>query len=107
MDVVKFLIACSLLLLDQAAAQSSSCAPSVTLKNGTYSGVFQPSYGQDFFLGVPFAQAPVGDLRFAVPQPLNSSWQGSRNATAYYPECVGYGVRSGPKSKAQDLRLTG
>ena len=36
------------------------------------------------FLGVPFAAAPVGDLRFAAPQPP-PRWQGIRPATAFGP----------------------
>ncbi|MFI6791987.1 carboxylesterase/lipase family protein [Nonomuraea sp. NPDC050383] len=36
------------------------------------------------FLGVPFAAAPVGDLRFAAPQP-HARWQGIRPATAFGP----------------------
>lgn len=31
------------------------------------------------FLGVPYAQPPVGDLRFALPQPV-SPWEGIRDA---------------------------
>lgn len=29
--------------------------------------------------------------RFAVSQPLNSTWNGTRDAKAYPPHCVGYG----------------
>lgn len=36
------------------------------------------------FLGIPFAQAPVGDLRFAAPTPVEP-WEGERDATAYGP----------------------
>lgn len=36
------------------------------------------------FRGVPFAQPPVGDLRFRAPKPLES-WQGVREATAPGP----------------------
>lgn len=76
--------------------RQSSGAPSVTVKNGTYTGLYQSTYDQDLFLGVPYAQPPVGDLRFRFPQPLNFSWSGSKAATAYYPECVGYGVCANP-----------
>lgn len=79
------------LALGSQRAIGQGCVPTVTLQNGTYNGVYSSTYGQDFFLGVPFAQPPLGELRFRIPQPLNSSWEGSRNATAYYPECVGYG----------------
>jgi hypothetical protein len=33
------------------------------------------------FHGIPFAQAPVGRLRFAAPQPVRQ-WEGVREATA-------------------------
>jgi len=36
------------------------------------------------FLGVPYAAAPAGDLRWAPPQPP-ASWEGVRDATAYGP----------------------
>lgn len=35
-------------------------SPTVTVKNGTYGGVYSPQYDQDFFLGIPYAQ--VGEL---------------------------------------------
>src|SRR5690606_9221547 len=36
------------------------------------------------FLGIPFAQPPVGALRFAAPEPVQP-WEGVRDATAYGP----------------------
>ncbi|KAK6086421.1 carboxylesterase family protein [Seiridium cupressi] len=66
-------------------------APTVQVKNGSYSGLYQKTYNQDYFLGIPFAQPPVGELRFNNPASLNSSWDEPLNATAYSPECYGYG----------------
>jgi carboxylesterase type B len=66
-------------------------APTAKTKNGTYAGFHLASYNQDLFLGIPYAQPPLGDLRLTVPKSLNSSFNGTRSATAYYPECVGYG----------------
>ncbi|KAG6956774.1 hypothetical protein JG688_00011278, partial [Phytophthora aleatoria] len=63
----------------------------VTVKNGSYYGVYQENYDQDLFLGMPYAQPPVGDLRFRNPEPLNSTWTEAKNATEYSPECYGYG----------------
>jgi para-nitrobenzyl esterase len=36
------------------------------------------------FLGIPFAEPPVGDLRFAAPRPARA-WDGTRAATAFGP----------------------
>lgn len=38
------------------------------------------------FLGIPYAKAPIGDLRFKAPQPLES-WNGIRDGTKEGPEC--------------------
>lgn len=74
----------------------SSSAPSAKVLNGTYAGLHSSSYNEDFFLGIPYAQPPVNDLRFTVPQSLNSTFSEPRAADAYSPECVGYGVMTLP-----------
>ena len=78
--------------VNAAPTESSTSSPRVQVRNGTYAGVKNTGYNQDFFLGIPFAQQPVGDLRFTVPQSLNESWKGDREATQYSDICVGYGV---------------
>ncbi|KAJ3539891.1 hypothetical protein NM208_g5305 [Fusarium decemcellulare] len=60
-------------------------------RNGSYYGVSNERYGVEYFLGIPFAQPPDGDLRLRLPQSLNTSWHGARNATEYGYACVGYG----------------
>lgn len=69
-------------------------APLVTIRNGTYQGSYSEQYDQDFFLGMPYAQPPLGSLRWVNPQPLNTSWSGARDATAYSDICYGYGTSS-------------
>ncbi|KAK8071345.1 hypothetical protein PG997_011548 [Apiospora hydei] len=64
--------------------------PPVRLARGTYHGVHNENYKQDFFLGMPYAQPPVGSLRFAPPQPLTETFT-DRDAKAYGPMCIGYG----------------
>lgn len=64
--------------------------PPVRLANGTYRGVHNAHYRQDFFLGMPYAQPPLGALRFAPPQPLAETFA-ERSAAAYGPMCIGYG----------------
>ncbi|KAL4877003.1 Alpha/Beta hydrolase protein [Aspergillus karnatakaensis] len=68
--------------------------PTAHVRNGTYTGVRNTHYGQDLFLGIPYAQQPVGDWRFGLPQSLNETWEGERDAKAYGDICVGYGTDS-------------
>lgn len=64
----------------------------VTTKNGSVIGLYNPTYHQDLFLGIPFATPPVGQLRFARPQPLNQRWSEPRIAQQYSPFCFGVSV---------------
>lgn len=70
---------------------SSGSAPTVQVKNGTVAGLHSSTYNQDLFLGVPFAQPPVGELRFRNPQSINTSFSDAVQATEYANECIGYG----------------
>lgn len=65
--------------------------PVVQVRDGTLVGDHVASYGQDLFLGIPYAQPPVGELRFQNPKPYNKTYK-SRDATKYGDSCVGYGV---------------
>lgn len=68
-------------------AASGSSTPQAKTLNGTYQGLYLPSWNQDAFLGIPYAQPPVGSLRFRWPQSLNSSFDGVRDATAHGHSC--------------------
>jgi len=46
--------------------QVQPSSPFVTLKNGSYAGLHSPQYDQDFFLGLPYAQASVS-ITFRPP----------------------------------------
>ncbi|PPJ50816.1 hypothetical protein CBER1_06504 [Cercospora berteroae] len=58
--------------------------PTVTIANGTLIG--SSSQGVDNFKGIPFAQAPVGDLRLRAPRPLAQGF-GTRQATQSGKAC--------------------
>ncbi|RAK77255.1 alpha/beta-hydrolase [Aspergillus fijiensis CBS 313.89] len=78
------LISVAYLLVGSPIATSP---PMGTTLNGTHSGVYSTSFEQDFFLGIPYLQAPVDDRRFHPADSLTGSWDGTRNATAYAPSC--------------------
>jgi hypothetical protein len=77
--------------LNSVGPKPSEGAPTATVRNGTYIGVHYNAYDQDFYLGVPFAQPPVENLRFRNPQPLTTKWSLPRSANAYSAACVRYG----------------
>ncbi|KAF3919117.1 Cholinesterase [Orbilia brochopaga] len=91
----------SVILLAALSASSSLVAahfpkkpsistPLVTIRNGTVRGIHNAKYNQDFFLGIPYAQPPVGNLRFDTPKSLNTSFPGGMfNANAYGNRCFG------------------
>jgi hypothetical protein len=63
MASLKYIVA-GLGLASSVGAACQDLTPTVTVKNGTYSGLYSPYYHQDFFLGIPFAQVRE-DLRRA------------------------------------------
>lgn len=65
-------------------------APRVSFSNGTLEGVHLPAFKEDVFLGVPFAEPPVNNLRLRHPIPYQKAWSGIRNATVRTPSCPGY-----------------
>lgn len=72
-----------------------ACSPDlkVQLKDGTVNGVVDSATpGVRQFLGIPYAQPPLGDLRFAPPQPLAKPF-GQFNATELPPSCIQYATK--------------
>jgi para-nitrobenzyl esterase len=71
----------------------SEQAPDGEIQNGTLihlgSGALQGSLqgGARSFLGIPYAQPPLGELRFKAPLPA-APWQGTRDATQFGGRCA-------------------
>lgn len=82
----------SLLLATTCLLQvvGSISAPLATTTNGTYQGRYLDKWNQDLFLGIPYAQPPLGDLRFRWPQSINTSFEGVRDASSYGYSCQQY-----------------
>ena len=79
--------ACVVLAAVQVA--SLAVAQQVVTESGTISGVSES--GSSVYKGVPFAAAPVGDLRWRPPVRV-ASWKGTRKADAFAPACMQDGV---------------
>lgn len=76
----------SLSKFSQSVSINSQTQPVATINNGTLVGTQNSQFHQDFFLGIPYAQPPLGSLRFNRPQPINQSWS-EKQATAYGASC--------------------
>ncbi|XP_059362600.1 carboxylesterase 5A-like [Carassius carassius] len=73
-----------------APVQTDS-GPVVVLKHGSVRGQYMKVKGSEKvveqYLGIPFAQPPVGPLRLAAPVPVQG-WEGIRNATQHPNICL-------------------
>ncbi|KAI0629975.1 carotenoid ester lipase precursor [Trametes polyzona] len=67
-----------------AAPLESRAAPTVQLDQGTFVGTTDGTTTK--FLGIPYAKAPVGDLRFNLPVAVDP-YTGTHTATAFGPAC--------------------
>jgi para-nitrobenzyl esterase len=90
MKTLIFLFFMATLLSSTAEAQSKNSAVTglkqAKTANGMLEGTAEKS-GVVSFKGVPFAQPPVGDLRWKEPQPAKN-WQGVRKADKFGPRAM-------------------
>lgn len=66
-------------------SQLNSDSPKVKITNGFLEGV--SSSGISIFKGIPFAQPPVGNLRWKAPAPVKN-WDGVRKANQFGPRAM-------------------
>jgi len=84
MKKIFILVSISFLFLMNANAQEANQTTLLKVKvaNGILEGVSES--GVSIFKGVPYAQPPVGDLRWKEPQPF-PNWSGVRKADKFGP----------------------
>ncbi|XP_077453654.1 carboxylesterase 3 [Stigmatopora argus] len=86
-------IACLLYPLKVTAQETHGKSTNVvvSLTNGKIRGKIVPVKGTEIkvnqFLGIPFAQPPMGNLRLAAPID-SESWEGERDCTHQPPMCI-------------------
>ncbi|MFF8838118.1 carboxylesterase/lipase family protein [Streptomyces sp. NPDC015130] len=68
--------------MSEYVAENVPDGPGVRTRNGLLRGALND--GVASFLGIPYAQAPVGELRFRAPEPAKA-WEGVREAVAFGP----------------------
>ena len=75
-------------MLAAAFALAAAAAPQAVVQTdaGALAGRALPD-GRSLFQGIPFAQPPVGDLRWKPPLPMQP-WPGVRDATKSGPGCM-------------------
>ncbi|KAI0351054.1 alpha/beta-hydrolase [Trametes cingulata] len=78
------LAACSLLVFALGSQAAALSAPTVTLDAATVIGKTNGSVTS--FLGIPFAEPPVGDLRLRLPKAI-TGYNGTINATVPATQC--------------------
>jgi para-nitrobenzyl esterase len=76
----------SIQVAQMANAQLNKATPQAKTANGVVEGITEPS-GIRAFKGIPFAQPPVGELRWKEPQPVKN-WQGVRKTNQFGPRAM-------------------
>ncbi|MBN3519938.1 carboxylesterase family protein [Algoriphagus lutimaris] len=69
------------------AQNLNAFAVQTKIKNGIIEGSYDTKSGIQKFFGIPFAKAPVGELRWKAPQPLDN-WSGIKKTIQFGPRAV-------------------
>lgn len=85
---ISMIIALITLIPTQLFAQNSfDFAVKTDIKNGTIEGLYNTKTNVQRFLGIPFAQPPVGELRWKAPQAMEN-WSGVKETKKFGPRAM-------------------
>ena len=59
----------------------------LTLANGKVQGVYTKDKEVEVYAGIPYAKAPVGELRWKEPQDVEN-WEGVKDCSYFAPRCM-------------------
>ncbi|WP_291100351.1 MULTISPECIES: carboxylesterase/lipase family protein [unclassified Flavobacterium] len=71
----------------QQAVNPNAFPVQITTANGTIEGEFDVKTNIQSFKGIPFAQPPVGNLRWKAPQPA-ANWTGVKQTKKFGPRAI-------------------
>jgi para-nitrobenzyl esterase len=84
-------------------AQTNNYFPvQTTIHNGVIEGNYDTKTGMQFYLGIPFAKPPVGELRWKAPQQMEN-WKGVKQTKKFGPRAVQGIVFGDMKSRSEGV----
>lgn len=79
---------CFYVLYFNALSQHKDAFPvQVKIEQGLIEGLFDTRSGLQYYLGIPFAKPPIGELRWKAPQPLEA-WKGVKMTKQFGPRPI-------------------
>ena len=83
--ISRYFLGLSALLLSLGSSTAQDL--DIHLHTGTFRGSLTPDGDVEKWLGIPFAEPPVGELRFKAPVAINKRSSALKNATTFGNAC--------------------
>lgn len=100
---LKIILFSLLLTFNFTNAQETNSFPvQLTIENGTIEGNYDTHTGIQRYFGIPFAQPPIGDLRWKAPQPV-LNWEGIKETKKFGPRPMQTMVFGDMKSRSNGV----
>ena len=97
--LLRILAGLAIILAAPAARAEDLCAVPAQTASGLVRGEALPDSATCVWRGIPYAAAPVGELRWRAPRPA-PAWDGVRESVAFGDQCMQEGLLPGMKGPA-------